>query len=157
MNLTHLTPARKTCDALEAAGFPQDTVFGWTVPADRAHGSRVVFRQTGAGLGGSEGSGAPTLSEMLAHLPAHLDFPLPHPIFGTMERGHTLEVRFGERVQIGYHALGSHEVQHRIEHESAVEAAARLYLALRAAGRVRGARACDADVAEGVEHLARAA
>ena len=157
MNITHLTPAHETCDALEAAGFPQDTLFGWTAQTDRVTGPRVAPRRTGAGRGGNEGSGAPTLSEMLAHLPAHLDFPLPHPIFGTMERKHTLEVRFGERVEIGYHTLGSHEVQHRIEHESAVEAAARLYLSLRVAGRVRGARAYGADVAEGIEHLSRAA
>ncbi len=155
MNLTHLTPANETCDALEAAGFSQDTVFGWT--GDRRYGSRVALRHTGEGLKGNEGSGAPTLSEMLAHLPVHLDFPLPHPIFGTMERKHTLEVRFGERVEIGYHALGSREVQHRIEHESAVEAAARLYLALRAAGRVRGERVYREDATEDVEHLARAA
>ena len=157
MNLMHLTPAIETCDALEAAGFPQDTLFGWTAQTDRVQDARVAPRRTGAGVGGYEGSGAPTLSEMLAHLPAHLDFPLPHPIFGTMERKHTLEVRFGERVEIGYHTLGSHEVQHRTEHESAVEAAARLYLALRTAGRVRGARAHGAGFDEIVEHLARAA
>ena len=151
---TPLTPARDTCDALEAAGFPQDTMLGWTSPEDRVYGSQVMLRQRMEDGESHAGCGAPTLSEVLAHLPAHLDFSLPHPIFGVMERKHTLEVRFGERVAIGYHVLGSHEVQLRIEHESAVEAAARLYLVLHAAGRIRSK---VRGTGEGLGHLAWAA
>lgn len=154
MSLTPLTPARTTCDALEAAGFPQDTMLGWTGPKDRTYSSRVMLRQRVAEGQSKTGCGAPTLSEVLAHLPSHLDFSLPHPIFGQMERKHTLEVCFGERVVIGYHAPGSREVQLRIEHESAVEAAARLYLALHAAGRIRTR---DRGTGEDIGHLAWAA
>ena len=137
MNLAHLTPTRETCNALEAAGFPQNTVFVWARTARR---DQVVLRELDARRGHGAGSAAPTLSEMLAHLPAHLDFPLPHPIFGLMDRTHTLAVSMGSRTEMGYGRVGALEVQHRTAHESAVEVAARLYLALHAAGRLPAMR-----------------
>jgi hypothetical protein len=73
---------------------------------------------------------------------------------------HTLEVCFGPRTVIGYHIAGSREVQHRTEYDSAVEAAAQLYLALRAAGRLRPSHLVEsvhADVMVETESLAQAA
>jgi hypothetical protein len=134
MNAALLTPSLDTCDALKRAGFPQTTVFAWGSEVGQRRPPRVFPR----GITGStsEESAAPTLSEILAHLPSELSFALPHPIFGSTDRAHTLEVSLGRRAVIGYHRVGSREVQHRTEHGSAVEAAARLYLALREAGRL---------------------
>jgi hypothetical protein len=132
MNAARLTPTLDTCEALKRAGFPQDTVFVW------ANRTRPSVSPRGAVDGERNGRhAAPTLSELLAHLPDELPFARPHPIFGSTERLHTLEVSPGRRTLIGYHLVGSREVQHQTEHESAVEAAAQLYLALRAAGRLR--------------------
>lgn len=135
MNVARLTPSIDTCDALRQAGFPQATVFAWGSEVGQRRPSSVFPRGTRGGI--SEGSAAPTLTELLAHLPSALSFALPHPIFGSTDRTHTLEVSLGHRAVIGYHRVGAHEVQHRTEHDSAVEAAARLYLALREAGRLR--------------------
>lgn len=131
MNATHLTPTLDTCEVLKGAGFPQTTVFVWA-----SHTRPSVAPRIAASGAGVEEYAAPTLTELLAHLPTELAFELPHPIFGSTERMHTLEVSLGQRTVIGYHIAGSHEVQHRTENESAVEAAAQLYLALRAAGRL---------------------
>lgn len=131
MNAVHLTPTLDTCEALKSVGFPQDTVFVW---ASRA---RPSVSPRGAVNGERDRQqAAPTLTELLAYLPAELTFSLPHPIFGATDRRHTLEVSVGPRAVIGYHIAGSREVQHRTEHDSAVEAAAQLYLALHAAGRL---------------------
>lgn len=157
MRLTHLTPALDTCRALRHAGFPQNTVFVWS---SWGYAPRVSLRTAEAGPDRSEVSGAPTLSEVLTQLPAHLNFSLPHPIYGTMERTHALEISVGSRTVIGYGRVGVHEMQYRMEHEKAVEVAARLYLALHGAGRLDVAsheslRA--ASVSDEVEHLAHAA
>lgn len=158
MRLSHLTPALDTCIALEDAGFPQNTVFVWCSRAQTAH---VTLRSTHNGAGRDGGSGAPTLDEVLAELPAHLDFALPHPIYGATERTHALKISLGNRAVIGYHRVGVHDVQHRLEHENAVEVAARLYLALRAAGRLDPASQSEMtsvpSVSEAVERLAHAA
>ena len=155
MNAAHLTPTLDTCEALKRADFPQDTVFVW---ASRARPS-VSPRGTTNGQRDGEHA-APTLTELLACLPAELAFALPHPIFGSTERMHTLEVSVGPRAVIGYHIAGSLEVQYRTEHDSAVEAAARLYLALHAAGRLCPPQRVDAahtgHVRE-IESLAQAA
>lgn len=158
MNAARLTPSIDTCDALKQAGFPQTTVFAWGSEVGQRCPSSVFPRGTRGGI--SEGSAAPTLTELLAHLPTELDFALPHPIFGSTDRTHTLEVSLGRRAAIGYHRVGSHEVQHRTEHDSAVEAAARLYLALREAGRLRSPLAVEAvtpDTAFETGSLAQAA
>jgi hypothetical protein len=96
---------------------------------------------------------------LLAHLPAELTFARPHPIFGSTERVHTLEVGLGGRTVIGYHLAGSREVQHRTEHDSPVEAAAQLYLALHAAGRLSPPQPVDPALVGGTrgEMLAQAA
>jgi hypothetical protein len=155
MNAAHLTPTLDTCEALKRADFPQDTVFVW---ASRARPS-VSPRGTTNGERDGEHA-APTLTELLANLPTELAFALPHPIFGSTDRTHTLEVSVGPRAVIGYHTAGSREVQHRTEHDSAVEAAARLYLALHAAGRLSPPRRVDPPLTNHVreiESLARAA
>ena len=133
MNPAFLTPSLDTCKALADAGFPQATALAWV----RCLGSFHVRPLLQAGEGGvappSE-SAAPTLSEVLAQLPTHVSFPIPHPIFGSLEREHTLELHLGASSMIGYCLQGSHTVQLRIEDEIPVEAAARLYLALRQVG-----------------------
>jgi hypothetical protein len=135
MNALLLTPTFDTCEALKEAGFPQDTVFTWLGQGERSQQPRVSPRGTTGG-GAAEERAAPTLSELLAHLPAELAFSVPHPIYGSVERTHTLEVHLGSRPAMGYHLVGSHEVQRSVEHEHVVEAAAHLYLALRAEGRL---------------------
>jgi hypothetical protein len=158
MNAT-LTPSLHTCKALKDAGFPQDTVLTWITPTGRAQKPSVSPR--GVADRTEEESAAPTLTELLAHLPAELALAVPHPIYGSLERVHTLELSLGHRATIGYHLVGSHDVQHRVERDSAVEAAAHLFLALHTDGRL------DVPVAHGsvhgvlpaeaVESLARAA
>lgn len=134
MNATPLTPSLDACKALKDAGFPQDTVFTWVTPDGRAQPPSVSPR--GGTDRAEEESAAPTLTELLAHLPAELAFAVPHPVYGSLERAHTLELSLGHRAMIGYHLVGSHDVQHRVEHDSAVEAAAHLFLALRTDGRL---------------------
>ena len=136
MNLSDLTPTRETCDALEAAGFPQNTAFVWTEWANQSGRPHVALRSADSGIGRKAEHGAPTLSEVLAELPEQLDFALPHPIFGTMERTHTLTIGTGGGAVIGYRRVGVREEQFQMTHERAVEVAARLYLALHAAGRL---------------------
>lgn len=160
MSTTTLTPTLDACKSLKDAGFPQDTVFTWVTPSGRPQQPSVSPRDA-AGASHAEESAAPTLTELLAHLPAELAFAVPHPIYGSVERTHTLELSLGRRTTIGYHLVGSHDVQHRVEHVSAVEAAAHLFLALRADGRL-GAPASheavhDTRPAEAMESLARAA
>lgn len=88
-------------------------------------------------------------------------FAVAHPIYGSLERVHTLELSLGRRATIGYHLVGSHDVRHRTERESAVEAAAHLFLALRADGRLDALDAAGAvrevQAPETIERLARAA
>lgn len=154
MNAAHLIPSLDTCEALKGAGFPQNTVFVWS-----SHARPSIAPRGAVGGGSAEKQAAPTLAELLAHLPAELAFALPHPIFGSTERVHALEVSVGPRTVLGYHIAGSREVQHRTEHENAVEAAAQLYLALHEAGRLPPAKLAGValpDEAEG-ELLAQAA
>jgi hypothetical protein len=133
MNATALAPTFDTCLALKKAGLPQDTVLSWSAPDGRRRQPRVVPR---GAMGPCEGVAAPTLAELLARLPADLAFAVPHPIFGSTDRRHSLQLNVGRYAVIGYHLVGSHDVQQRVESERAVEAAARLYLALCAAGRL---------------------
>lgn len=160
MNATTLTPSLESCVALKEAGFPQNTVFTWAAQNGRSQQPRVAPRGA-AGARRAEESAAPTLTELLAHLPVELAFAVPHPIYGSLERAHTLELSLGSRATIGYHLVGSHAVQHRIEQDSAVEAAAHLFLALCADDRlvVSAAHESVREVlpAEAVESLARAA
>ena len=151
---SNLSPALGTCDSLKRAGFPQDTVFVWANQSRPMQRPMVAPRDAN-GARWREACAAPTLTEVLAALPTELRFEVPHPILGTVERVHTLEVRLGDQTEIGYHILGSHEVQHRTAHENVVEAAARLYLALYAASRLPRAREQHSGLVE--EPMARAA
>lgn len=132
MNPVDLVPSRPTCRALARAGFPQSTIFLWerSVCGSRSHHT-PLFETTGET---AEGIAAPILSEVLAHLPPQLDFEVPHPVLGTVARPHILQMCCGDQTTVGYHLVGRHGLKHRTEGTSAVEAAARLYVALRAAG-----------------------
>ena len=132
MTTPNLTPSLTTCKSLARAGFPQSTAFAWGSLDHAALTKDVVFCSTSAHP--SAAVAAPLLSELLARLPSHLDFAVPHPILGTVDRAHTLQMGWGNQSVFGYHLAGAHEVQHRTVHASAVEAAALLYLTLHAAG-----------------------
>ena len=134
MDLAHLTPSLKTCRALRDSGFPQDTAFAWTRKLPSAYSRCVAPRATSADGEAQDADAAPTLSEVLAQLPRELDFEVPHPLYESVPRTHTLEVRLNGTAAFGYRLVGCHQPRYGVQHDNPVEAAARLYLTLRAAG-----------------------
>ena len=138
--LTVLTPSFDTCLALAESGFPQHTMLGWV---GRGPLSAPILkpRQSSSRR---QAVAAPTLDEVLAQLPAAVACTVPHPIYGTVERLHRLRMEVGAQAEFGYHLPGSFEVHHRVEHARAVEAAARLFLDLRASGKLRAPQATPA-------------
>lgn len=128
---TALVPAFDTCLALTRWGFPQHTMLGWI---GRGPLSSPVLMPRASSGGRRRAVAAPTLDEVLARLPATVVCTVPHPIYGTVECSHSLRMEIGEQATLGYHLPGSFEVRYRTGHARAVEAAARLFLTLRASG-----------------------
>jgi hypothetical protein len=137
-------PASSTCVLLSEAGFPVDNLARWTQPGSDER------------TGDLRDIPAPTLSDIVARLPETLTFRVPHPIYGNVDREHSLQIRFSRGVSFGYHDVGSTVVQHHVEHRSAVEAAALLYIELRHAGRLTD-ESSSPELATGNTVMARAA
>lgn len=128
-----LAPSFDTCIALAESGFPQRTALSWV---GRGPLSAPVLMPRHPSATRRKAIAAPTLEEVLAQLPPSVGCTVPHPIYGTVERPHSLRMEVGERAQFGYHLPGSFDVKHRTVHARAVEAAARLFIALRASGKL---------------------
>ena len=129
-----LTPSYDACCDLADAGFPQTTAFAWVGRGPLS--APVLGPRRGLSSLRRDAVAAPTLEELLAHLPTSVACTVPHPIYRTVEREHGLRMETGATTVFGYHLVGSFDVRHRAEHSRAVEAAARLFLDLHAAGKL---------------------
>ncbi len=119
------TPTKATCEALKRVGFSIKTLLSWGESGD------LITGQNGGGV-----TPAPLVCELFAALPSTLEIALPHPIYNTVERTHTLTMTCGATTSVGYIRTGVHHVQFKERDANPAEALARLYLALKEAGHL---------------------
>lgn len=122
MRSTELVPSLETCRALAAAGFPQDAVFSFD-------GDAITYTGWKRAQGGPA---APTLAEVLAALPAHVEDGCCFLPKAGRRRGGLWYATLSDE-QIGSYPFEGEGADAYEYDENAVEAAARLYLALHSA------------------------
>lgn len=110
-----LVPSRSTCEALKAAGFPQETLFAWYL--DVCDGYVLRLREVQDECEQSSAFAAPSAAELMEALPDH----------GTLEVWHSANRTLHACAYANVNSIGE-TVEKR--HSNPAEALAQLWLAV---------------------------